>query len=85
MEGENEFEITYSLLPDKWGKCFATELSAHFIDWAFTIQLSTSLISIIHIDNLPSKNVAIKNGLKFDFESIFMTIPVQIFRISKKY
>lgn len=84
LEGKLEYEITYSLLPNKWGKGYATELSSHFIDWAFKNQLTTSLISIIHIDNFPSKNVALKNGLKFDFQSIFMTIPVQIFRINKK-
>ncbi len=80
LDGKIEFEISYSLLPNKWGNGFATEIAKHFKNWAISNQLANSIISIIHVDNFPSKNVALKNEMKFDFSSFFMSIPVEIYR-----
>ncbi|MBI1837366.1 MAG: GNAT family N-acetyltransferase [Flavobacteriia bacterium] len=82
LDGVIEYEISYSLLPEKWGNGFATEMSKHFKNWAIINNLSDSIISIIHIDNFSSKNVAIKNEMKFVNQTFFMSIPVEIYRFN---
>ncbi|MBL4862493.1 MAG: GNAT family N-acetyltransferase [Crocinitomicaceae bacterium] len=82
IDGVDEFEITYSLLPGAWGKGYATELAIHFKNYAFERIDTPTVVSIIHRENLASKNVARKNGMKISAEYSFLDMPVYIFRIS---
>lgn len=77
---ENEIEVTYSLLPSARGKGYATELAVHFKEWAMGNLPVESVISIIHVDNEPSINVAQKNGMFLDKKMDFMGMPVGIYR-----
>jgi len=77
---ENEIEVTYSLLLSARGKGYATELARHFKEWAFENIALDSVISIIHVDNEPSINVALKNGMSFDKKMEYMGMPVGIYR-----
>jgi len=81
LEGTSELEITYSLLQTHQGKGFATELAKHFIDYAGQQLAVSSLISLIHIDNTASMNVATKNGLHREQQIEFMEMPVFLYRI----
>lgn len=58
-----ELEVGYSLLPRHWGKGYASEAARAFRDFAFKNNLSDSLVSIIHCDNIPSQHVAERNGM----------------------
>jgi RimJ/RimL family protein N-acetyltransferase len=79
-----ELEIGYSLLPDFRGKGFATEAARQCRDFAFENRFSESLISIISLTNTASMNVAIKNGMKAEKETVYKGNEVTIFRIEKK-
>ena len=50
---------------------------------AYVIEhnLAESIISIIHIKNIPSQKVAIKNGMKLDKTTVYNDNPTHIFRI----
>lgn len=78
-----ELEIGYSLLPAHRKQGYAFEAASKCKTHAFEKQLSTSLISIIHVDNIPSKKVAIKNGMSLDKTTSYKDNPVDIFRIYK--
>ena len=80
LDGVQEFEITYSFLPEVWGKGYATELAIFFKNYAFEHINPPSVISIIHTENKASMNVARKNGMKKSGETTFMEMPVYIFR-----
>ena len=81
IDGREEYEITYSLLPAFWGKGYARELALHFIQYAKENLAIKSVISLIHPENVASIRVAKANGLELDGEWQFMHIPVQIFRL----
>lgn len=83
VDGSTELEIGYSILPNYWNKGYATEAARKCRDFAFRNDFAESLISIIHIDNLSSEMVAIKNGMKVQKQSVFKKMPVNIFRIDK--
>ncbi|MCL6265124.1 GNAT family N-acetyltransferase [Flagellimonas myxillae] len=78
-----ELEIGYSVLPEFWLQGFAFEAANKCKVHAFDHQLSTSLISIIHIDNIPSQKVAIKNGMFLDKTTSYKDNPVHIFRVNQ--
>lgn len=81
VDGITELEIGYSLLPAAWNKGFATEAAKKCKTFAFDNSFADSLISIISLTNLPSENVAIKNGMKLDKKTIYNDMDVKIFRI----
>jgi ribosomal-protein-alanine N-acetyltransferase len=83
VDGVEELEIGYSLMPEYRGKGYAIEAANKCKDYAFANNLSESLISIIHIDNKESETVAIKNGMKLDKTTSYNNSKVNIFRINK--
>lgn len=83
VDGMNELEIGYSLHPAFWGKGYASEAARKCRDFAFENNFAESLISIIHVENTTSANVALRNGMKLDKTTTYKGIPVNIFRIMK--
>jgi len=79
-----ELEIAYSLLPEFWNKGYATESAKKCIDFAFQNNLTSSLISIISVTNIPSEKVALKNEMKIDKRTVYRNNEVNIFRINKE-
>jgi ribosomal-protein-alanine N-acetyltransferase len=71
VDGVQELEIGYSLLPAFWKQGYATEAARKCRDFAFTNKLSPSLISIISVTNTSSENVALKIGMTFDKATIY--------------
>lgn len=82
VDERSELEIGYSLLPDFWGRGFATEASIKCRDFAFENNFADSLISIISTSNEPSKAVAVRNGMVLEKNTIYNGNKVDIFRIT---
>ena len=81
VDKAKELEIGYSLLPEFWGKGFASEAAQKCKDFAFQNKFSESLISIISLTNTPSQQVAARNGMKVDKKTIYNMNEVYIYRI----
>lgn len=82
VDGNKELEIGYSILPIHWNKGYATEAAKKCMTYAFQNRLANSLISIIHIDNTSSIQVAIKLGMYKDKTTEYQNNPVHIYRVS---
>lgn len=83
VDGLPELEIGYSLLPAARGYGYASEAARHCRDEAFRHGWAQSLISIIHVNNLPSMRVARSIGMQPEKDTVFRDNPVRIFRILK--
>lgn len=81
VNGKQELEIAYSLLPKFWGNGYATEAAQACKAYAIKNELVSSLISIIHINNISSQKVAIQNGMQIDTTTTYHNNPVYIYRI----
>lgn len=81
LYNKDELEITYSLLPEFWGKGYARELAKNFMDYAQATNEVKSVISMIHPENEASKRVAFANGLVLSGKAKFMGIPVEVYRV----
>jgi RimJ/RimL family protein N-acetyltransferase len=80
VDGIQELEIGYSILPQFWNQGYATEAAITCRRYAFANGLSDSLISIIHEQNIPSQTVALKNGMTAEKRTIYAGNPVIIYR-----
>nr|WP_299343821.1 GNAT family N-acetyltransferase [Allomuricauda sp.] len=83
VDGLEELEIGYSVLPRFWRQGFAFEAAQKCKTYAFENGLVKSLISIIHVHNVPSKKVALKNGMHLDKTTTYRDNPVDIFRVNQ--
>ncbi|OYU84693.1 MAG: GNAT family N-acetyltransferase [Flavobacterium sp. BFFFF2] len=83
MDGVEELEIGYSLLPQWRGHGFAIEAAIKCKEFAFENHFCDSLISTIHVENQASIQVAIANGMTLEKTVMSHGDPVHIFRVEK--
>jgi RimJ/RimL family protein N-acetyltransferase len=83
VDNTEELEIGYSVLPKFWLRGFAFEAAQKCKEYAFEQNYANSLISIIHVDNVPSQKVALKNGMLLDKTTSYKDNPVHIFRVNR--
>ena len=84
LDGADEIEIGYRLHPDYWNRGLASEAAQVVRDHAFRDLNLPKVISLIHPDNVPSRRVAEKNGMKIERETVFRGFPTQVFAITRE-
>jgi len=80
VDGIKEIEVGYHLLRNHWGKGYATEAGNAFKTYGFQTKQTQSIISIIHIDNIASQKVALRNGMTNEKRTNWNDLDVLIFR-----
>lgn len=80
IENMERLEVGYSILPEFWKNGYAIEAATKCKNYAFENNFADSLISMIHIDNLSSEKVALRNGMSFEKK----IKSFNIFRIDKE-
>jgi RimJ/RimL family protein N-acetyltransferase len=68
LNGTSEIEIGYHVRRDLWGRGLATEAARACRDYGFANLPVDRLISLIRPENLPSRRVAEKNGMRITEE-----------------
>jgi ribosomal-protein-alanine N-acetyltransferase len=85
VQNIERLEIGYSILPKYWGNGYATEAAMKCKNYAFANKLADSLISMVHIENIGSEKVALKNGMTWEQKiDSYEGSPMNIFRIDWK-
>jgi RimJ/RimL family protein N-acetyltransferase len=83
VDGVTKMEVGYTLLPQHRGKGYALEAARKCRDYAFENNFTDDLLSIIHVDNEKSKQVARGNGMRSWLVTEYKNMPVEIFRITQ--
>lgn len=68
VDGAEELEVGYHFNKDYWGRGLAAEAARGCMEFAFTRLNRQRIISMIRPENLPSRRVAERNGLKIEKE-----------------
>jgi ribosomal-protein-alanine N-acetyltransferase len=84
LDGKDEIEIGYRLHPKYWNKGLATEAARAVRDHGFSDLKLPRVISLIHPDNIASRRVAEKNGMKIEKETVFRGFPTLVFVITRE-
>jgi len=84
VDKREEIEIGYRLHPAYWNRGLATEAAQAVRNHAFRDLKLPRVISLIHLDNIPSRRVAEKNGMKLEKETVFRGFPTLVFALSRE-
>ena len=84
LEVPGEVEIGYRLHPDYWNRGLITEAARAVRDHAFADLELPRVISLVHPENIPSRRVAEKNGMKVEKEITFRGFPTLVYAITRE-
>ncbi|HKS03788.1 MAG TPA: GNAT family N-acetyltransferase [Chthoniobacterales bacterium] len=79
-----EIEIGYRLDPDYWNCGLITEAARAVRNHAFADLKLPRVISLVHPENIPSRRVAEKNGMKMEKEITFRGLPTRLYAVSRE-
>ena len=83
-EVPGEVEIGYRLDPAYWNRGLITEAARAVRDHAFKDLKLPRVISLIHPENIPSRRVAEKNGMRIEKEITFRGFQTLVFAITRE-
>jgi [ribosomal protein S5]-alanine N-acetyltransferase len=83
-EVPGEVEIGYRLHPDYWNRGLITEAARAVRDHGFADLKLPHVISLIHPENIPSRRVAEKNGMKVEKEITFRGFPTLVYAMTRE-
>jgi RimJ/RimL family protein N-acetyltransferase len=83
-EVPGEIEIGYRLHPDYWNRGLITEAACAVRDHGFADLKLPRVISLIHPENIASRRVAEKNGMKVENEIKFRGFPALVYAITRE-
>lgn len=82
-EVPEEIEIGYRLHPDYWNRGLITEAARAVCNHAFADLKLPRVISLVHPENVPSRRVAEKNGMRVETEITFRGFPALVYAITR--
>jgi RimJ/RimL family protein N-acetyltransferase len=82
--GIEDIEIGYRLDPRYWNCGLITEAARAVRDHGFRDRKLSRVISLIHPENIPSRRVAEKNGMKVEKKITFRGFPTLVYAITRE-
>ncbi len=83
VEGCDEVELLYALLPAYWGRGLATEMAAAVLDIGFRRLGLTDIIAYTLTSNRASQRVMEKSGFNYEREIVHVGLPHVLYRLKK--
>ena len=83
VDGRDEVEVGYALLPEFWGQGLATEMARLSIDIGFSQLGLPEIISFTMPTNLASRRVMEKCGLVFERVLDWKNVPHVLYRVKR--
>ena len=84
VDGATDIEIGYHIRRDLWRQGLATEAARACRDYGFAHLTVPRLISLIRPENLPSRRVAEKNGMKIASETMRKGLLHYVYAITRE-
>jgi ribosomal-protein-alanine N-acetyltransferase len=83
LNGASEIEIGYHVRRDLWGQGLATEAARACRDYGFAKLNADRLISLIRPENMQSRRVAEKNGMKIHKDVVWRGLRHYVYAIER--
>jgi [ribosomal protein S5]-alanine N-acetyltransferase len=78
-----EFELGYSFRRECWGQGYASEATRAILNWAFENTDLNGITAMAALDNIASRRVLEKSGLRYLETRAINTVPHAIYRITR--
>ena len=82
MEGKEQVELGYALMPEFWNQGLATEIAGKIVQLAFEPIGLPQIICYTLTTNRPSQRVMEKTGFRFDREMVHADLPHVLYRMT---
>jgi [ribosomal protein S5]-alanine N-acetyltransferase len=79
--GRDEVEVGWAVMPDRWGRGYATELGAAAIGVAFDTLGVSDVVAYTLPHNLASRSVMEKLGFGYEREVVHADLPHVLYRL----
>ena len=84
VEDETAMEVGYHFRRDQWGRGYATEAARACMGLAFDSFGADKVISLIRPENVPSRRVAERNGMKLEREVVHYGLPHLVYVLRRE-
>ena len=84
VDGKNEIEVAYALLPTFWNQGLATEIAKACIEIAFSAMQFEQIICFTSTTNKASQRVMEKAGFQYERDIMHAGLPHVLYRIKLK-
>ncbi|NNM59951.1 MAG: GNAT family N-acetyltransferase [Legionellales bacterium] len=81
VDDKDELELGYALMPDFWGKGFATEMAQACIEIAFDYLDYENIACFTALTNAPSRRVMEKLGFQYEKNCMHANTPHVLYRL----
>jgi [ribosomal protein S5]-alanine N-acetyltransferase len=82
VNGKEEVELGYAVLPELWGKSFAPEMGGKALEVAFESFHYPSVVAFTLVGNRRSERVIQRLGFSFEAEIIHAGLPHVLYRLA---
>jgi RimJ/RimL family protein N-acetyltransferase len=79
--GRDEIEVGWAVMPEHWGRGYATELGAASVRVAFDVLLVPDVVAYTLPHNLSSRRVMEKLGFEYEREIVHAGLPHVLYRL----
>jgi ribosomal-protein-alanine N-acetyltransferase len=83
IEGRDEVEVFYALVPEFWGQGLATETASASVHVAFDHLGTIALVAFTLPTNLASRRVMEKCGFTFECDIVWKDLPHVLYRMKR--
>ena len=84
IEGEVAMEVGYHFRRDQWGHGYATEAARACMGLAFQRFGAEKVISLIRPENMPSRRVAERNGMRLERQVVHYGLPHLVYAMRRE-
>ena len=84
IEGESMLEVGYHFRRDHWGHGYATEAARACRGYGFGHLKAEKVVSLILTENVPSRRVAERNGMKVERQATFHELPHLVYAMKRE-
>jgi RimJ/RimL family protein N-acetyltransferase len=83
IDGKDEVEVGYALVPEFWGQGLATELALASVRVAFDVLKVPEIVSFTLPTNRKSRRVMEKAGFQYQRDFIWADLPHVLYRLGQ--
>jgi ribosomal-protein-alanine N-acetyltransferase len=81
VAGADEVEVGWAVMPERWGRGYATELGGAAVEVAFGVLGLADVVAFTLPDNLASRRVMEKLGFSYEREIVWADLPHVLYRL----